>query len=62
MMDETQRDDIADAIRRAWAAAPRRTPLPRGVMRFRSIEEAKAFRDAWHRVHGDDDLDEVTNR
>jgi len=31
-------------------------------MRFRSIEEAKAFRDAWHRVHGDDDLDEVTNR
>jgi hypothetical protein len=46
----------ADKIRRVWATAPRRTPLPRGVLKFRSVEEAKAFRDEWHRSH-DDNLD-----
>jgi hypothetical protein len=57
MMDDKQgeaAESPADKIRRMWASAPRRTALPRGVMKFRSIEEAKAFRDAWHRAHGDD--------
>jgi hypothetical protein len=52
MVDNREKpESAADHIRRIWAAAPRRTPLPRGVMKFRSIEEAKAFRDAWNRAH-----------
>jgi len=44
-------ESLADQIRRTWKAAARRTPLPRGVMKFRSVVEAKAFRDAWRRAH-----------
>jgi len=50
-------ESAAEHLRRILAAAPRRTPLPRGVRKFRSIEEAKAFRDAWHRAHARDDSD-----
>jgi hypothetical protein len=43
---------LLERIRRWWRTAARLSPVtpPRGVQRFRNMEEANAARDAWPRT------------
>lgn len=44
---------LVDRIRRWWRTSALLSPveLPKGVRKFRSIEEANADRESWPRVH-----------